>query len=463
MSITHENTAFKVKVDNCTPAELANKVPEVAALVYSEGKLKVGTGSAFQDVADADPTPDLQNIVIVNQANHATTLGGVIDSTKEYFLDGVIDMGATPITVPVNGLTLRGYSFDISGLTSSENNYTMFVSETPEIGSGDLLGFDYYITVTGSGSKVYELYDFDGNSAIEFVRVNYNNCTSLGDMHSYRQGLESGTGRFGGSPSLTLHGTWLGGYRIATSIVRGMSNSTTAPLFGAGTAFQMNSRFTADTNCDLGTLQPLLDFQSSNFPNPSTLQLNSCEITRNGVHNAEDANITPNISSASLASYWKTNNGIRSTFVGGVSSIAASAETTINTVGDFELPAATTFVGTGLEHFEIDAAGKLKHKGQNPREFEFSDNLILNTGNNKVVSVKYFKYDASEATEIALEYTLQQRPAINAIGGNNLAFFNVLLGVTLDENDELYYKIANDTDETNITVEALSFFRIQER
>ena len=77
----------------------------------------------------------LDKIVICNQDNKDITLGGVIDSTKEYFIDGIIDMGTTQITVPTTGLTLRGYSFDISGLMSSENNYTMFISETSTIGS----------------------------------------------------------------------------------------------------------------------------------------------------------------------------------------------------------------------------------------------------------------------------------------------------------------------------------------
>jgi len=57
------------------------------------------------------------NQVIVKQASDF----GVIDSTKEYFIDGIINMGATQITVPITGITLRGYSFDLSGLTSTES------------------------------------------------------------------------------------------------------------------------------------------------------------------------------------------------------------------------------------------------------------------------------------------------------------------------------------------------------
>ena len=105
---------------------------------------------------------NLLNRIIVNQSNVSTTLGGVIDSTKEYFIDGIIDLGTTQITVPSTGITIKGYSFDISGLTSNEDNYTMFISESIVIGSGNVLGSDYYIGVTGANSKVYELYDATG-------------------------------------------------------------------------------------------------------------------------------------------------------------------------------------------------------------------------------------------------------------------------------------------------------------
>ena len=153
-------------------------------------------------------SPSKLNQILVTQDNYITTLGGTIDSTKEYFIDGIIDLGSTQITVPNSGINLRGYNFDLSGLTSSEDNYTMFVSESIAIGSGNFLGVDYFISVTGASSKVYDIYDATGFNAFEFTRINYNDCTNLGDIYDYRQGLELGTGRFGGSPSLTLHGLW---------------------------------------------------------------------------------------------------------------------------------------------------------------------------------------------------------------------------------------------------------------
>tara|TARA_R110000772_G_scaffold161817_1_gene272954 strand:- start:7291 stop:9477 length:2187 start_codon:yes stop_codon:yes gene_type:complete len=252
----------------------------------------------------------LTSQVIVTQSNIQTTLGGVIDSTKQYFIDGVIDMGATQITVPPNGIEIKGYSFNNSGLYSAQDNYTMFVSESIAIGSGDLLGVDLYIAVVGVNSKVFELYDSNGFHGIEMNRVNYNDCTSLGDVYDYRQGLELGTGRFGGSPSLTLHGLWRGGFRISTSISRSMSDTTTEPMFKAGTLFQMDSRFITDMNVDLGTLQPLLDFAPANFPNPKTLQLKGMIVSRDFVFNKLDANLTPNITELDTASEWLSNDGI---------------------------------------------------------------------------------------------------------------------------------------------------------
>ncbi len=42
--------------------------------------------------------------IIVTQQNKDITLGGIIDSTKVYHLDGIIDMGSTQITVPTTEL-----------------------------------------------------------------------------------------------------------------------------------------------------------------------------------------------------------------------------------------------------------------------------------------------------------------------------------------------------------------------
>jgi hypothetical protein len=398
--------------------------------------------------------------VIVNQSNFTTTLGGTIDSTKQYFIDGVIDMGTTQITVPSTGLNLAGYNFDVSGLVSSEDNYTMFVSAVG--GSGNVIGKDYKVDVTGANSQVYDLTDATGFNAFEFARINYNGCTSLGEINGYRQGLETGTGRFGGSPSLTLSGSWLGGYRITTSIVRGMSDTTTEPLFKAGTGFSMNSRFLSDANIDLGTLQPFIDFAPSQFPNSGTVQLQEMIITRDGVLDADDPNITPNITSDDLASYWKRNNGLPNTYVGGTTSVVTEVTTTITTA-DTYVDVEGVFLTTGAEHFTGNADGELTHDGVSPREFTFTGNLTIEGSANREIAVRFVKWDNSTSSFVNLDYTETARPINSFQGGRDVAFIPLSYGGTLDQNDYLKLQVKNITDTNDVSLEIGSYYSIQER
>ena len=386
----------------------------------------------------------LDNRIVVSQLNFATTIGGVIDSTKEYFLDGIIDIGTTQITVPTTGISIKGYTFDLSGLTSSEDNYTMFISESPEIGSGNMLGSDYLITTSGTNSKVYEIYDATGFNAFEFQRVNYIGCSSLGDIHNYRQGLESGTGRFGGSPSLTLHGTWVGGFRITTSIVRSMSDTTTEPLFKAGTAFVMNSRFLTDMNVDLGTLQPLLDFTPSNFTNPSTLQLKGCIVSRDGVIDSTDSNITPNMSNTDICSTQVTTQ-------------AATVISSVSTFYDIN----GTFTANNLQHFDSPSQGQLRHLGKDPIEFNVLADFNVESTANNVIAIRITKYDSSLAT--FSDFLPQLRQVNSFVGGRDVAFFTISGSITLEQNDYIKFQVANETGTNNVTLEDNSFYTIQER
>ena len=402
------------------------------------------------------------NALVTKQVvvNEAADLAGVLDSTVVYIINGVIDMGNQSIEVPAGGLNLIGLTFDISKLISSSPTYTMFTS--PVGGSGDLLGKDYAVEVTGAGSKVYDLTDATGFNAFEFTRINYNNCSSLGDLYNYRQGLELGTGRFGGSPSLTLHGTWLGGFRVTTSIVRSLAGTMTAPLFKAGTAFVMNSRFLTDINCDLPTLAPLLDFSPSNFPNPGTLQLSGCELTRDGVYVAEDSNITPNVDNTDLCSYWRENNGVPNTYVGGVSNVVSEVETDIADASTY-YDVAGTFLGTGLTHFSASSDGKLTHNGSVPIEFNVTANLIVDGKGNDELEVRLRKWDASASSFIDLDYTSQVRQVNNLQGGRDVANFIILVGATLGQGDYLQLQIRNNSGTDDVTVETGSFFRVEQR
>ena len=399
------------------------------------------------------------NQVLVTQENVAITLGGVIDPLKEYFLDGIIDLGATQITVPIGGLTIKGYSFDISGLTSSVDNHKMFISESG-VGSGNLLASEVYFQCTGTGSAVFDLTDSNGFHTIEMNRVNYIGCTSLGDIYNYRQGLEIGTGRFGGSPSLTLHGNWVGGYRVTTSIVRSMSDTTTEPLFKAGTLFQMNSRFLTDMNVDLGTLQPFLDFAPANFPNPSTLQIKGAIFSRDGVSNASDSNIFPNISPADLASDWDNNIGVNNTFIGGRAFVDSENLTNIVS-GSTWYTLNAVWGSNNLQHFDSPSGGQLRHLGNDPREFKITVNFIIESNANNDVGIRLRRWDNSASSFV--EFNERARQINSFVGGRDSGFYNFSFNTVMDKDDYVYFQVRNNSGNANITLENGSDWIIEER
>jgi len=426
---------------------------------YNDGgvlKVEVRTLGVWED-SPISNSGGLANRVIVTQANYATTLAS-IDSTKEYFIDGVVDIGSTQITIPSGGISLVGYDFTVSGLVSSANNYSMLVSDAG--GSGDIIMRDLYFEVTGTNAQLYNLNPVDNFRAVEISRVNFNNMTSMGEITDYRQGLESGTGRFGGTPNLTLSGTWAGGYRITTSIVRVLDSGMTGALFQEGTGFTFGSRFLTDLNCDLPTNGSLIDFQSSNFTLPSLCQIQDAIITRNGVSDATDTNISPNLNAGDLASSWKDNQGLENTFVGGVNTITSENLTVIGSGSTFyDLNAIWT--SSDLQHFDTPATNQLRHLGNNPREFKVICDFIIECNPNVDLTLRVSKYDASSGTTSTV---FDQRRQVNSfVGGRDVAFFNINTNVTLDQNDYVYMRVANNSGNQNLTAENTSFFMIEER
>ena len=199
-----------------------------------------------------------------------------------------------------------------------------------------------------------------------------------------------------------------------------------------------------------------------NFTNPSTLQLQDCIVTSNGVSDAEDANITPNISRGDLAAAWKNNQGMPNTYVGGTLSIISESTTSIGTADTWETLEGT-WLATDLEHFDVPANGQIRHLGNNPRDFEVSASIVIDGGSNDVAAIKLRKWDDSAGAFVELEYTAQTRVINNLQGPRDVAYFSIFTGVTLDQNDYLYVEVKNVTDTTDVTAELGSFFRIQER
>lgn len=396
----------------------------------------------------------LDGRIVVNQSNVATTLGGTIDSTKQYFIDGSIDMSGVTVTVPSTGIFIKGYNLDLSFLTCSDNSYVMFDGAT----AGNVFFQDISLEVTGTASQVFDLTDATGFNAVELVRVNFNDCTAIGELNGYRQGLETNTGRFGGTPEMTLSGTWIGGYFIDVSIVRGLTDGGYA-LYKAGTGFSMRSRFRTNQNIDLPASASFFDFAPSNFANPSTVQVQGALVSRSGSFDATDTNITPNITQADLESAWSNNIGMPNTFEGGKLTLTTETATVLSGGNWFTI--AGTWTASNLEHFDSPSNGELRHLGTSPREYKCIVNFIIDGGANDDIGIRIRKWDDSASAFV--DGTEIRRQVNNFVGGRDVALYNISFNIELDQNDYVFFQVRNNTDNTNITLELESDFVIEER
>ena len=370
-------------------------------------------------------TPGAPAYDTIVRVSEPADLSGTLDSSVIYELDGIIDFTGTGlnITVPAGGLSIRGQSFDISGLVCNDDNYTLF--ESAPGGSGNVLGMEYYVQVDGTNSQVYDLTDATGFNAFEFDKINYNNCTSLGEINGYRQGLEVGTGRFSGTPTLTLSGAWVGGYRITTSIVRSLDAAMNAPLFAAGTGFSMQGRFLTDINADLGTTASLFDFAPDDFPNPSTVQIIGAIIQRNGVFDPDDSTLIPNMAAGDICSLWKECVGIVNTHVGGRLTVSTETTTVISSAGTY-VDLAGTYTASDLQHYDSPSNGQLRNIGNTPREFVASLSVDIAGGAGDEIALKLVKWDDSASSFVDVVAPMVRTISNFIITNDKASFVNII-------------------------------------
>jgi len=435
---------------------LTASTPAIASLVAGQGLSITKNGNAITFDNTVDPATGLSNRIVVTQASD---LQGTIDSSKEYFIDGIVNLTGSnvQIQVPVGGISITGYNPEVSKLICTDTNYTMFTSAG---NNGNFIGKDFAIEVSGTNSKVFDISDSTSQAVFEITGVNFNNCTSLGTIESYQLGLETVTGRFGGTPELTLAGAWPGGYFIDTSLTKDLADGSYS-IYSAGANFTMASRFRTNQNVNLPASASFIDFSSANFTNPSTLQVDGAIVTRNGVFNATDANLTPNISASNLACAWSGNNGMPNTFVGGTLAIATEAQTVISAINTFVDLNAGSWTSVDLQHFDSPAPGQLRHLGNTPREFKIIADFLLDSSPTNDVTLRVLKWDQSAA---AFSIVVDQRREVNSLtGGRDVAFFNLNFNLTLDANDFVKFQVANLSATSNITAEQDSYYILEAR
>lgn len=379
-----------------------------------------------------------------------------LDSNKVYLIDGVIDLTGTDISleVPEEGLSLAGYNFNVSKLICSDDDYSLITS--PVSGSGDVIIQDLGFSITGTSSKVFDITDSDGTHAIEITGANFLNCTSLGSLTDYRQVLETGTGRIGGTPELELIGA-MNGYRIDTSIAFAMSNLSA--LFKAGTGLTFAGRFITDVNCSLPAIGAIADFSPANFSNDESMIVQGAYIARQGVINSEDTGIFPNIDETSVKSNWKSNTGIPNTKKYIKATSTAETVTTIPLINTYYPIQGTVTVDVDT-HFQMSANGEFELLTGTSDYFVTGDLSIAGTGND-VVDIRVTK-----STDGGLTYPIEvnhiRRVVNNLSGPRNVAFFPINFITNLSKGDRLRIEVENTTAARDITMEVDSYFIISE-
>jgi hypothetical protein len=384
----------------------------------------------------------------------ASDFSPTLRSDVVYFIDGAVDMGSQSIEVPAAGLYLSGHNFDVSRLFSSAENYTMFTS--PVGGSGNILGADLTLTTSGSNSSLWGIKGVTGGEAIEFDKVNFNDCTSLGYIDNYRQYLEVGSGRFGGTPILEFRGAW-NGARISTSIVRGLSDLSA--LFKAGSGLTFSGRFITDINCDLPANGSLLDFSESEILGDESLLLQGTFITRQGAINPQDTGITPNISAESVKSNWKSNTGLPNTNKYIKSTITAQASTAIAAI-DTYYPLLGTFTVEKSIHFSQPVNGEFECL-TGVGDFIITGDLAIQGTANDLIDIRVTKSTDGGAT-YPTELSHISRLINNLVGPNDVAFFPINFITNLAKGDRVRIEVENKTAANSVIARDDSFIIIAE-
>ena len=388
------------------------------------------------------------SVIIVTESSQ---LSGELLSDVMYEVHGTVDISGIELVVPDTGLNIRGLGVGVSYLTATSDNYTMFTS--PVGGSGSLNITALELEVSGASSQLFDLVDATNFNVCEFSMVNFNNMTSMGELSGYRQGLELNTGRFGGTPTLTLSGNWVGGYRCSTSIVRGVGNTTT--LFKAGVGFLMNNRFLTDINVVLPDGASVCDFSPANIAKDGDFQIFNGEF--GGL--SDKSQYFPNMPESSTKAFMKDNFGINNTFAGGVWELTTEIATplTQNTYSRI----LGTATGGDLVHFSASSPNAFTYISSKSSDFTLTGNIKIDGGANDSIRTLVRVYRSATDTEEDGRSNIKQ--ITNVVGGLDLAEFFIYDTFTLNQNDEVRLYMRNETDNTNATMKLGSILTINKR
>lgn len=391
--------------------------------------------------------PEKQVIV-----NSASQFDGNLKSDVVYLVDGVIDMGATQITVPQGGLTIHGLDLAVSGLSTSENSHTLFIDDG--VFSGDLFLRDMFVTVSGVGSQVFDLDNDGNNDAVECTMFNFVNCTSLGILSNYRQGLWDGFATVACVDGLTMDGTWSGGFAALTSIIVTAGTPFTGTLLKKGAALVVNGSIRSDMNAlQIDDTGAVCDFEPANITNDA-------EFLMNGVRVNPGANAFPNMPASSVKANFTNCVGTPNTHIGGQWSITSAVATDLTVAtgqNPNKLAGVTTYVD--LQHFSGAVDNAYTYIGTDEVAVVVSGVLgIAGTANDVICAIiRHWDDSASTYFDIAMSGGVTMNAGGRAEGVS-------LEGIIdMDTSDRVEIWIENQSGDRNATADLGGIVHISRR
>lgn len=365
-----------------------------------------------------------------------------------YEIDGEIDMTGTSIVVPSTGLTFRGYGNNFSKLCTSSDNATLFT------GGGNLFGNDLILEASGLNSKIFDVTDPSGNNAIEFVNVNFQNTTELGNLTGYRQGLILNGFFINVSEGFTFQGTWSGGMRIDTTLGLLFSGLT---LFKSAVGHSFGSRFVSNMNHITGASATCYDFREDTFASDAGFQLVEANFSGAGTF------VTGGITNTSIKSFWRDNIGVDDTFQGLVYSNNADTTTTITTSGTY---AELAIVKTIVEETWFSSNSAILYNANYDSSLPINISIELFgsyvSGNNDQIEIEIRNYE----TVLAGGYTSLGTVLLTTNGGaggdrTEAVSFKVFDKINLGDDIRVFAR--NNSSTTDITTSAGSKMIISKR
>jgi len=377
-------------------------------------------------------------------------LCGELESDKVYIIDGTIDMGDKQITVPQGGLVIYGLDLAVSGLTTSENNHTLFIDDG--VFSGDLFLRDMFVTVSGTSSQVFDLDNAENGSAVECTMFNFVGCTSLGTLSNYRQGLWDDFALVACADGLTMDGTWSGGFAILTTIVVEAGTPFTGTILKAGGSLVVNGSIRSDMNAlqidDSGAIS---DLAPANVANDN-------EFRMNGVRCNPNATPFPNMPASNVKAKFSNCVGFRNTYVGGQYEITTEAATNINTISVPEKVAGTTTY-TDMNHFSNTTDNAFVSDGSNQIGTQMQLHLSFTGPNNDEILIiaRHWVDSMSAYVDLSTTGPVTMGIASRPVPVSLQAFCD------FDQNDRFEVWVQNNTSTGNITAKEGGIASITER